>query len=562
MYNTNSSMHDDILGQILSNNTSDKLKVIVSSIQKEQNAAIRNPQNRFLLIYGLAGSGKTSVGLHRMAYILYHNRTTIKASDIVVLSNNAIFNSYISNILPDLGEEDAEHIVFSDLIKSVLNEEFTVENYIKQYQALEQNTAADRINAIRVKYSEHFLAFCTNYFKSYRFIVPELRYREHVIIAQEDFQKYWDERHFSSYRAHFDNLSEKIRQHYEEYFITNKESIKKDIIGGTDDILTDQKVAYRFEQLLEHTILSAVQKVRNVNNVDTFAQLCRVCRNYCEINGIPDTLATELEISIRAKKFLYEDALLYLLVSVLMGEVSPRTNVSHVLIDEAQDYNLIQLYIIKALYPRSYYTLLADINQAIHQITSIHRYEDFNLIFGDALQKCHLSRSYRSSGPINALAFQLIGKSGGCFIDDSSYFNRDGKLPYYIVTKNFSETITKSISSLSGYNTIGIITATAELAVDIQASLNSSITVQLITDPQDEIHNRIAVLPLILTKGLEFDVVFLVNCFSDSGREELDRHKAYLACTRALHALFILASASLPGCFDDCVPLLNIEFQS
>jgi len=115
-YDTDSSVRDDVLAKVLSENTSAKLKVIIASIQKEQNAVIRNANAKNLLIYGPAGSGKTSVGLHRLAYLLYHQRERLKTKSVVVLSGNAIFDSYIANILPDLGEDSVSRYIWEQLV--------------------------------------------------------------------------------------------------------------------------------------------------------------------------------------------------------------------------------------------------------------------------------------------------------------------------------------------------------------------------------------------------------------------------------------------------------------
>jgi DNA helicase-2/ATP-dependent DNA helicase PcrA len=145
------------------------------------------------------------------------------------------------------------------------------------------------------------------------------------------------------------------------------------------------------------------------------------------------------------------------------------------------------------------------------------------------------------------------------FDNDYTYFDRSGKIPRYIVTEDIAGSIARHLPELSGFNAVGIITGTVEEAVTLHRSFSRNSDVQLITAPSAEITARIVLLPLILAKGLEFDAVFLVNCFPDSGDEASDRRRAYLACTRALHELIIVANAPLPASYADCAPYIQEE---
>ena len=176
MYDSNSSLYDEILGNVLSGHTGPKLKVIVESIQKEQNRAIRFTKAPHVLIYGPAGSGKTSVGMHRLAYILYVQKDQLKSEDIVVLSNNRIFSSYIAGILPQLCEDDVSHMVFQELLDSLLPRKMVCEDFYSQYRDLEAVSVRssreeqaqmpqERRKMIALKYSKEMLSFIDNYFK-------------------------------------------------------------------------------------------------------------------------------------------------------------------------------------------------------------------------------------------------------------------------------------------------------------------------------------------------------------------------------------------------------------
>jgi DNA helicase-2/ATP-dependent DNA helicase PcrA len=161
------------------------------------------------------------------------------------------------------------------------------------------------------------------------------------------------------------------------------------------------------------------------------------------------------------------------------------------------------------------------------------------------MQKYRLGKSYRSSGPISALAFQLMRRIDPCFEEKYSYFNRDGKKPQLIITDNIAESIAGHIPGLSCYNTIGIITPSGDDASDIYKALQAHVDLQLVTDPLDGISKRIAVLPLILAKGLEFDEVIIPEANNQTYSSEYDRSLLYIACTRAMHRLTLIYTGEL-----------------
>jgi DNA helicase IV len=176
----------------LSGNTVNKLRVIVSSIQKEQNTAIRKVDKKAVLIYGPAGSGKTSVGLHRLAYILYHQREQLSAKDIVILSNSNIYHSYVSGILPALCEDEVSHSIFQDILQKGLPGDIRIEGYYQQYKMLQANDGEDikaRKKLLEIKYSKEMLEFIRKYFEEYEFVLTDLKYSGQLILSAEDLSR-------------------------------------------------------------------------------------------------------------------------------------------------------------------------------------------------------------------------------------------------------------------------------------------------------------------------------------------------------------------------------------
>ena len=538
MYDTNSSMHDEILGKALSENTENKLRVIIGSIQKEQNTAIRSDYKNSSLIYGLAGSGKTSVGLHRLAYILYHNRDSVKSENILIISNNSIFSSYISSILPDLGEKPAENLVFHELLET-LGGNLNIEDHYTQLQNLDRNKSNRRIGNIKIKYSMEFLNFLKNHFENLRFTVPEIKYCEDVIINDALFNEKWKERKFSSFKARYDLGKEIIKKSIDDYFFNHRDVIIKKIENESEVYLSHRELISSFKRIQQECINSALSETENINRLSPDMQLCDLFESFTK----NEKEAERMYLSLKGGRVYYEDALLYLYVKLLMGFIEPISKIKHVVIDEAQDYSPLQLCILKELYPKSTFTLLSDVTQAINSVTSIDNYDSFSKIFGNDLNKIKLDKCYRSSSDINALAFSLLESD---ISKEYSYFERKSMKPQYILSKNHSETIEKILPELSKFNTTAIITNTKEEAEAVFRSLPKSLDAVLINSPESKIKGKICVMPLIFSKGLEFDSVILLDSFTHNNNLPEGNKRIYLGTTRALHRLYFAENENFP----------------
>ena len=578
VYDTDSSMYDDILGEVLSKYSDHKLKVIIGSIQKEQNLAIRSNTKRSCLIYGLAGSGKTSIGLHRLAYVLYHNKDTIKSENILILSNNNIFGSYISTILPDLGERPAETKVFADLLETFLDKDIEIEDYYSQLKRIENDPAGERSKWIQIKYSAELLAYCIDYFASFAFQIPEVRYKEDIVVSPELFQNKLNSGNFPTFKSRYEMLDHLIRKAIEEYFLFQKDEIHNDIIENNDDILLAEDEDQLYKKTLFMYIRSAQEEVIRLNRLEPQVQITEILSGYLRQAGEDDAEAVRLSDSLNRRKLLYEDALFYLLIKVLMGKCAPFPNIYHTVIDESQDYNLIQLYIIKSLFPRSTFTLLGDIYQTVNSVTAIRRYDDYERIFGSDLIQIRLGKCYRSSSDINALAFGLINETDHPIVENYSYFERPVMKPQYIIAKDMFSCIAPLLERLEKYNSVAVIVNSDEDALAVKSHLQEysqtrkyqeqiktasdgkcGKEAQLIISPADEIKSRLVILPLFLAKGLEFDAVILFNCIYSNEKNAHIRRKVYLGCTRALHELYFIERDVLPDSLQDCAQYMEIK---
>lgn len=448
-YDTTVAVQDDVLEEVLAENTDKVLRVIIDTITREQNLAIRQPHELNMLVTGPAGSGKTSVGMHRLAYLLYHNRENLSAEKIVVLSRNQIFSSYVSEILPELGEENVNDVMFDSLVNRGISKEYKKRDYYEQVEyLLKHKDGSLRSKAIELKYSSKFIQY----------------------------------------------LTEKRNEFREKH--------------------TD------FDTVLEF-YLYLLRKYTQ----DTTPEIAHYTKN-----------------QVRQGKINYEDMLVVSYLRILLGAIKPMEDISHVVVDEAQDYNLLQLQIIRTLYPKAHFTILADANQAIHPLTSMTDMQKMAEVFSTqyGIKEVVLSKSYRSTAPINEFAFDIIG-----IHNPELYVERDGKAPEVRVCKNRKKEIMKLLQELPEDKSVAILTADLDSARYVQQKMGNVVEkterpIQYLLKPYDYLEEKIIAMPIMLAKGLEFDVVIVWDDRDEEYWEE-NKNIKYLMCTRALHELYFIS---------------------
>lgn len=447
-YDTTVAVQDDVLEEVLAENTDKVLRVIIDTITREQNQAIRQPHELNMLVTGPAGSGKTSVGMHRLAYLLYHNRENLSAEKIVVLSRNQIFSSYVSEILPELGEENVNDVMFDTLVNRGISKEYKKRDYYEQVEYLLKHKEGNlRSKAIELKYSSEFIQY----------------------------------------------LNEKRIEFRERH--------------------TD------FDTVLEFYLYLLKQYTKN-----TTPEIANYTKN-----------------QVRQGKINYEDMLVVSYLRILLGAIKPMEDISHVVVDEAQDYNLLQLQIIRTIYPKAHFTILADANQAIHPLTSTTDMRKMAEVFSTqyGIKEISLSKSYRSTAPINKFAFDIIG-----IHNPDLYVERNGKEPEVCVCKNQKKEIMKLLQEIPKDKSVAILTVDLDSARYVQQKMGAMVAkterpIQYLLKPYDYLEEKIVAMPIMLAKGLEFDVVIVWDDRDESYWEE-NKNLKYLMCTRALHELYFV----------------------
>lgn len=601
MFDASDTIGDEILQQMLGKSANSQMKSIVATIQKEQNTIIRNDKSRMLIVQGAAGSGKTSVALQRVAYLLYKHRQTIKADQIVLFSPNPIFSSYISSVLPELGEENMQQTTFQEYLDYWLGFSLRPEDPFDQIEyvltAQGESGYEARLQGIEYKSSEAFLQALQNYGKwlgkeGMRF--NSIRFRERDLITaermEEKFYSYnrslplynriallqeWlleqlaalerSERNALWVEKELDYLD--IEQYAEVFGMLHKDRevfdvaeqyaiVREKMTNRRREDEGDFQFAQKEEELLRRRIVKDYFKplrkiVKKFSFVDTkgiYSQLFTVEAFYREKtkeNSVPSLWA---EICMQTKEAMlrnelfYEDATPYLYLKELIEGARVNTAIRYVFVDEGQDYSPFQYEYLKKLFPRARMTVLGDFGQAIFRQSTNLDSSNSPLIslFGQAETSVfRLLRSYRSTKEIVEFTKSML--PGG---EEIVPFERRGRKPILTRLNNEEKRNAQILADIAklraeGFESIAIITKSASENREVYNSLKTfeREDLQLITKETLGFKKGVVIIPVYLAKGVEFDAVLVYDASSKTYGQDNELKLLYTSCTRAMHRL-------------------------
>lgn len=495
---------DDILKAELGSNGDTQLKNIVRTIQKEQNAIIRNTKDKILVIQGAAGSGKTSIALHRIAYLLYHDRERLKSSDILILSPNSVFSDYISHILPELGEENIREMSF-DLfacreLKSIAADCEDAYDHLERQIRFPDKEAQRRFLE---KQSQAFIGLMEGYLA-----VLEDELVELCGVAFKGLKK-TEEEMIKLFYFRFQNtpLLDRLNA-VREYFADEYETLKRRSLSEVE------------EEALEG-IFS-----RMYVTTDIYRIYSRMLRAY-GYEPLPD-------VPPEKRKIPYEDVFPMLYLKYRLLGRRPRRQIRHLVIDEMQDYSFLQYTILSEMFACPM-TILGDRAQTLtgenQDVLSF-----LPKVFGRGVRKIVISKSYRNTLEIAEYAAKLSGLKGITFLE------RHGKDVEEETFHGVDELLSAVAENVSKeYETAALLTMTQEEAYDLFRLIEGrvrekGIPIHYIDRDSTAFARGLTVTTYYLAKGLEFDQVF--TAFPKKDHPYL-RQAAYISATRALHELYL-----------------------
>lgn len=501
-FDTNLTINDEILQEILSKHASDKMRQIVSTIQKEQNAIIRTEKTENILVQGVAGSGKTSIALHKAAYLLYKHRRSLKSSDILVLSPNNIFSSYISEVLPQLGEDNLVETTFAQLVRTELKR--PIEPREDMLDEIATKADQDTLNEISYKSSYEFLDSLLRFLKgpltdifspkTLRYVIKEKdEGNEEIVFTEEETRNLF----FKTFKGYdFYERINKIAWQYAMVF-TEKRHYNKMQHRGLKD---------RFKHIL--------YSFMPISDVEQIFQIF---------------MAREKLSAKKTNTIKYMDKGTYLAIKHYLYGLDHDFSAKYLIIDEMQDFTPVDIYMFKKIWSCPY-MIVGDVNQCIEKTLS----KEYLQLTDDFLgcNVYNLNKTYRSTQEIASFANNMIG------IKNVEYVNRRGQSPKVIQTENQGQTIAKIITEeCSDFDHIAIICKCNKEAKEICKQLNGKIDYVLMKEPEDY-KNKVLVTTCATAKGIEFDAVIVPNADEENYKNSLDKNILYISSTRALHKLY------------------------
>ncbi|MCC3376296.1 RNA polymerase recycling motor HelD [Cohnella sp. REN36] len=603
VFDTSLTIGDELLQQVLGKGADAQMKSIVATIQKEQNAIIREDKSRMLVVQGAAGSGKTSAALQRVAYLLYKHRERLKADQIVLFSPNPMFNSYVSTVLPELGEENMQQTTFQEYLDNELGATFRLEDPFDQIEYTLTAPERDaRLSGIAYKASPAFLRALQQYaqwleqegmrFNGIRFrdrelisaaqikakfydYDPSVRLANRVTLLQEwllneltvlerkEREAPWveEELHYldkDQYAAAFGELHKErgvfdFAEQYEEI----QERVNRrprrdegafDYADREEEILRRMLVKESFKPLRR-----SVKRMAFLDMAGLYAQLFGqedTYRRMTEENEVPELwsdICEQTKEKLGRFELFYEDATPYLYLKELVEGIRTNAEVRHVFVDEGQDYSMFQYEFLKKLFPRARMTVLGDFGQAIFaQSTELHGPDSSLLgLYGESDTKLiRLVRSYRSTREIVAFTKAML-PDGGEIVP----FDRSGEKPLLSRSDDGERLASRMAEDLAalqaeGFSSIAVIAKTAAESRDAYDLLTAEgcPSLRLVTKTTPTFEKGTLVIPAYLAKGVEFDAVLIYDASSRTYRRESERKLFYTACTRAMHRLLLYAA--------------------
>ena len=516
---------DEFLRQLLSQNTTAKMKAIVETIQHEQDVVIRDMENDLLMVQGVAGSGKTSIALHRAAYLMYQGlQTKLSANNIMIISPNSIFEQYISNVLPELGEDNVISSVFEDILSALL-----IGRKIQSRNDFLENLI---VNSKYKEISRNSIEFKTSSF-----------FREILDQFLIDIPRQWIE---------FEDV------YYEGKCVVSRQILKDKILGRTETplgIKLEQLEDYILEQIFgtgkgrghkeeKNLIKQEIQKFIKIDIVELYkilfsneAYFYSLLQNSNLSQGIKSIWEYTRE-NLEADRLYYDDAIAIAYLYLKIYGTNKYKNIKQVVIDEAQDYYPLQYEIFNLVFSNAKFTILGDMKQTLAKKEDISFYEQIQKILNKKKSSLiMLDKSFRCTNEILNFSLKFIEKSS-----QIKSFNRNGDSPKVYIADNseiFIDEIVKEIKLCQekGFQSICLICKTEKNSIYLFNKIKHKLDIQLIKNGSVSDLQGVFILPVYMSKGLEFDAVLICDADSQNYHDEDDKNLLYVACTRALHKL-------------------------
>ena len=526
-YDVDTVSNDELLNSCLSTSVDSRLKNIVSTIQKEQNDIIRKPIEQDIIVQGVAGSGKTTVALHRIAYLVYQNRDHINIDQYMIIGPNKFFVNYISSVLPDLDVNGVGEFDLLEFTNSFLGENIkldkTSDDYITKFKM--SISYKDSLDKYVVKLNE--------------LVVPnqDLEMFGFTIMKREEILKIYDrvskdtEIILNRVEKTIMFMKKEINLRQEKLIVLANKYIDSLFESETNNDVLKKLVKQRemIKKEIKNDCSSIIRKYFNIVNEKTSLLYINFLKNFSDYEE-------GVTLTLKNQKIKYEDlvALLYLRYRIVGN--GDYLKYQHVVIDESQDYGDFFFYTLKCILSNASFSVFGDLAQTIYEYRTI---ESWNKVIevGYDSNLYYLSKSYRTTIEIMEAANKINKYLG---LTEAEAVIRHGK---EVVYEKLSYSLSNRINEFlnKGYKTIAVISKTKEDAYLIHQQLKDTLNINLISDESLEYNGGVCSITSSLSKGLEFDAVIINKADSNifNIENDFDMKLLYVSMTRALHELVV-----------------------
>ena len=506
IFDNSINIDDELLQEVLASSSSSKMKNIVNTIQMEQNKIIRNTSDKNLVVQGIAGSGKTSVALHRIAFLLYKIKN-LTSSNVLIFSPNRIFSEYISNVLPELGEENTLETTFHKFLESNIYEYKEIESFtdfISRYYKYN----VDNVDLVIYKQSDEIINDINLYVD---YLVNKAMFVKEVVIDK-----------YVTYDV--EDLNYMLKDRYSKFPLFER-------INAISIKISENE--YRGNKTKAKSIRRLLLEALNIDCDYKKIYMDFYRSNFCTFSNLSDSGIVNF---VNKKKLNYEDACLFAYMKGLLNGFDYNVNILQVVVDEAQDYTKLQYIILSKIFKKASFTILGDVNQTINPYYKYNSLEEICEIFNVKSRYLELTKTYRSSENIINYINNILGLNYVVAIrkgDNKEVISRcenDNLKEMLLADINYLKNIGKSIAIITKND------SEAEYLYELLS--NEVMGLELLSSNSYNFKRDLVIVPSYVAKGLEFDSV-IVYTKPNNRYKENEKYLFYVACSRAQHQLIV-----------------------
>lgn len=497
IFDNNTNIDDELLQEVLASADNDKMKNIVNTIQAEQNTVIRNTDDKNLIVQGIAGSGKTSVALHRIAFLLYKIEN-LNSNNVLIFSPNKIFSEYISNVLPELGESNTIETTINDFLDMEIKEF----RHVETFTAFIERSYQDRedYEFIKYKQSDRVYDDIDEYINS---MCEKARFLDDLFMRDYSYTK--------------SELDYMLNVRYEKFPL-------------------GERIKFMAEKISENNFNGSISRSKKImrelyDRINIERDLVKIYIDF--FNSRYSKIKKDISYIKNDKDMLhYDDACLYVYMKCKLYGYNYNTYIKEIVIDEAQDYSLGQLKLISKIFRNASYTILGDINQTINPYYRYESLEDIKKILPDS-KYIELTKTYRSSEEIVEYSNRVLG------LNHVTAIRRNKPVPVdEVVEGELNSQLRHDIEECMVHGkSIAIITKNQDECDKIYKMLSDT-GISKIDNSSKKFNRKFIVVPVYMAKGLEFDSVIIYTDKNNKYTSD-EKYLYYVAITRAQHKLIV-----------------------